>query len=72
MVILFYRQLEWFPASGRFTGEPPPAATGFLLIDALIAHPRWRVHVLTSRGRQILRRNSPARTAAQSAIRAKR
>jgi peptide/nickel transport system permease protein len=37
MVILFYRQLEWFPASGRFTGDPPVAVTGFLLIDALIA-----------------------------------
>ncbi len=37
MVILFYRELEWFPASGRFTGDPPPAVTGFLLIDALIA-----------------------------------
>ncbi|WP_301749769.1 ABC transporter permease [uncultured Erythrobacter sp.] len=37
MVILFYRQLEWFPASGRFTGDPPPSLTGFLLIDALIA-----------------------------------
>lgn len=37
LVILFYRQLEWFPASGRFTGTPPPALTGFLLIDALIA-----------------------------------
>jgi peptide/nickel transport system permease protein len=37
LVILFYRQLEWFPASGRFTGDPPPAVTGFLLIDALIA-----------------------------------
>ena len=37
LVIVFYRQLEWFPASGRFTGEPPPSVTGFLLIDALIA-----------------------------------
>lgn len=33
-------------------------------IEALLQHPRWRLHVLTSRGRQILRRNSPMRTAA--------
>lgn len=37
LVIIFYRQLEWFPASGRFTGTPPPGVTGFLLIDAVIA-----------------------------------
>lgn len=37
LVIIFYRQLEWFPASGRFTGNPPPYVTGFLVIDAIIA-----------------------------------
>lgn len=37
LVIIFYRQLEWFPASGRFTGTPPPHVTGFLVIDAIIA-----------------------------------
>lgn len=33
-------------------------------IEALLHHPRWRLHVLTSKGRQILLRNTPARTAA--------
>jgi peptide/nickel transport system permease protein len=37
LVILLYRQLEWFPASGRFTGDPPRGVTGFLLIDAALA-----------------------------------
>ena len=37
LIILLYRELGWFPASGRFTGTPPPAVTGFLTIDALLA-----------------------------------
>jgi peptide/nickel transport system permease protein len=37
LILLFYRHLDWFPASGRFTGEPPPSVTGFLTIDALLA-----------------------------------
>ncbi|WP_298167836.1 ABC transporter permease [Novosphingobium sp.] len=37
LIILFYRELGWFPASGRFTGTPPPAVTGFLTVDALLA-----------------------------------
>jgi len=37
LILLFYRHLDWFPASGRFTGEPPPPVTGFLTIDALLA-----------------------------------
>jgi peptide/nickel transport system permease protein len=37
MVIVLYRQFEWFPASGRFTGDPPPRVTGFLLMDSLLA-----------------------------------
>lgn len=36
LVILFYRELNWFPASGRFTGPPPPDVTGFYTLDALI------------------------------------
>ena len=31
-------------------------------IDAILQHPRWRLHVLTSRGRQVLRRATPGRT----------
>lgn len=54
------------PSAARITAGFIDTLTDFFGqdIDALIAHPRWRVHVLTSRGRQILRRNSPARTAA--------
>jgi peptide/nickel transport system permease protein len=37
LVILFYRELGWFPASGRFTGIPPEAITGFYTIDSLLA-----------------------------------
>jgi len=36
LILLFYRTLDWFPASGRFTGTPPDAITGFLTIDALL------------------------------------
>ena len=36
LVILFYRYLGWFPASGRFTGIPPDAITGLFTIDALL------------------------------------
>jgi peptide/nickel transport system permease protein len=41
LVVVFYRELGWFPASGRFTGTPPPQTTGLLTIDALIAGD-WR------------------------------
>lgn len=37
LIILFYRQFGWFPASGRFTGTAPADVTGFLLIDSLLA-----------------------------------
>lgn len=36
LILLFYRTLDWFPASGRFTGQPPDQITGFLTIDALL------------------------------------
>lgn len=36
LVLLFYRELGWLPANGRFSGvEPGP--TGFLLLDTLLA-----------------------------------
>lgn len=41
LVALFYRELGWFPASGRFTGAPPDPMTGFLTIDTLAAGD-WR------------------------------
>lgn len=37
LIILFYRELGWFPASGRFTGTPPPMVTGVMTLDALLA-----------------------------------
>jgi len=37
LILLFYRELGWFPGAGRFTGEPPAAVTGFMTIDALVA-----------------------------------
>ncbi|WP_374571315.1 ABC transporter permease [Phenylobacterium sp.] len=37
LILLFYRELAWFPASGRFTGAPPPAVTGLMTLDALLA-----------------------------------
>jgi len=54
------------PSAARITSGFVETLQGFFGQDiaSLIAHPRWRVHVLTSRGRQILRRNTPARTAA--------
>lgn len=54
------------PSAARITAGFINTLTDFFGqdIDALISHPRWRVHVLTSRGRQILRHNTPARTAA--------
>lgn len=41
LILVFYRELAWFPASGRFTGPPPQAVTGFLTLDSLIAGD-WR------------------------------
>ena len=35
LVLLFYRELGWLPANGRFTGTEP-GLTGFLLIDTLL------------------------------------
>lgn len=32
-------------------------------LEGMLTHPRYRLHVLTSRGRQLLRRGSPSRTA---------
>jgi peptide/nickel transport system permease protein len=37
LIVIFYRNLYWFPASDRFTGDPPHAITGFLTIDSLLA-----------------------------------
>jgi ABC-type dipeptide/oligopeptide/nickel transport system permease component len=36
--LIFYRDLHWFPAAGRIGPlfSPPPAATGFYLIDTLL------------------------------------
>jgi peptide/nickel transport system permease protein len=38
-VLVFYRMAEWLPAGGRLTVgvTAPPAATGLLLVDALLA-----------------------------------
>ena len=52
------------PTTGRITQFFADQMAGFFdgHIDSILAHPRWRLHVLTSRGRQVLRRATPART----------
>jgi peptide/nickel transport system permease protein len=37
LIVIFYRNLFWFPAGGRFTGTPPSAVTGLMTVDSLIA-----------------------------------
>ncbi|MDX2238707.1 MAG: ABC transporter permease [Hyphomonadaceae bacterium] len=37
LVLLFYRELGWLPANGRFGGVEPGGPTGILLIDTLAA-----------------------------------
>lgn len=39
-IFLFYARLGWAPAPGRLsmTMAPPPSVTGFVVVDALIAH----------------------------------
>jgi peptide/nickel transport system permease protein len=37
LIVVFYRHLYWFPASDRFTGDPPRHLTGLLTLDALLA-----------------------------------
>ena len=55
-----------FPSAARITAGFTQTLQDFFGRDtaALLNHPRWRLHVLTSKGRQILRQASPARTAA--------
>ena len=55
-----------FPSAARITAGFTQTLQDFFGRDtaALLNHPRWRLHVLTSKGRQVLRRNTPARTAA--------
>jgi peptide/nickel transport system permease protein len=36
LIVVFYRNLYWFPASGRFTGTPPVPITGLLTVDSLL------------------------------------
>lgn len=61
------------PESGRKMPSASRITAGFTQtlqdffggqVQDILTHPRWRVHVLTSRGRQILRHNGAARTAA--------
>ena len=35
--LVFSMDLGWLPLQGRITGFPPPAVTGFMTVDALIA-----------------------------------
>lgn len=37
LIVVFYRLLYWFPASGRLSGAPPVTLTGFLLVDSLLS-----------------------------------
>jgi ABC-type dipeptide/oligopeptide/nickel transport system permease component len=34
--LLFAMELRWLPLQGRITGFPPPAITGFFIVDALL------------------------------------
>jgi peptide/nickel transport system permease protein len=35
--LVFAMELGWLPLQGRITGFPPPAATGFMTVDAILA-----------------------------------
>lgn len=48
LIVVFYRDLQWFPGSGRFTGEQPPTVSGFYTIDALLAGDLARFSVAVS------------------------
>lgn len=50
LVLLFYRELGWLPAQGRFDPflDPPPAYTGLHLIDALLSRD-WQALVIACR-----------------------
>jgi peptide/nickel transport system permease protein len=37
LILIFYRDLGWFPASGQIAGNAPSGPTGFYLIDTLVA-----------------------------------
>lgn len=54
-----------FPSAARITEGFTQTLHDFFGPDtaALLNHPRWRLHVLTSKGRQVLRQATPARTA---------
>lgn len=54
-----------FPSAARITAGFTETLQSFFgeAVPALLAHPRFRLHVLTSRGRQVLHRGTPARTA---------
>ena len=59
------------PDAGRKMPSPRRVTQGFTdtlngffgeEVPGILSHPRYRLHVLTSRGRQVLRRATPART----------
>lgn len=54
-----------FPSAARITAGFTETLQAFFgeSVPGLLAHPRFRLHVLTSRGRQVLHRGTPARTA---------
>jgi hypothetical protein len=54
-----------FPTARRISANFEATLQGFFgtHIDAILKHPRMRLHVLTSRGRHLLRQGTPARTA---------
>ncbi len=37
LIVIFYRQLYWFPSSGRFLGAAPANVTGLMTVDSLLA-----------------------------------
>lgn len=54
-----------FPSSARITAGFTQTLQEFFgeATPSLLAHPRWRLHVLTAKGRHMLRHDTPARTA---------
>ena len=54
-----------FPSAARITAGFTETLQAFFggSLEALLNHPQFRLHLLTSRGRQVLHRGTPARTA---------
>ena len=67
-----YIQQHFEPEPGRKMPTPGKVSQGFIdtlrgffgtEVNAMLQHPQYQLHILTSRGKQVLHRGTPARTA---------